>query len=391
MARHHNIPCPAGYKFKTGSDFVSRETACEICPSGSYCPAGSASATACPVGHYCPAGTKYSTEYPCPKGTFNGAASGTSITSCQACTAGKYCPGGTSTPFDCPPGSYCILGTGDPLQSLCPGGTFSGDTALSASSQCSACTAGHYCPVGSIQEIPCPPGTINPNTNKQYISDCLLPAAGTQATTWGNPNSAGSACKAGHYCPVGSFGSPFPCPAGTFTDATDKTQSSDCTTCTAGFACEEGTGTGVKEKIKCAPGYYCPAGTKYPYQYPCPAGKYSAKTDNTASTSCTACTEGYYCLEGSTTPVYECPKGHYCIAGTKTAYETPCPAGTYNHIYKLTKESECFTCPQGHYCEKGSTLPTVCPVGTYAPGTGYKAAHGTTAPEGMYYIVYYNH
>jgi len=335
------------------------------------------------AGHYCLAGTKYATEFPCPKGTYNSATSGTSVASCTTCPAAKYCPGGTSTPFNCPPGSYCLAGTGDPLQSRCPGGTYSGDVARAASSECIACPAGFYCPVGSIHAIPCPPGTINSATNKQYIYDCLLPAAGTQATTWGNSAASGTACLAGHYCPVGSFGAPFPCPAGTFTDATDKTQSSDCTACTAGFACEEGTGAGVKEKLKCAAGYYCPAGTKSPYENPCPEGTYSSNTNNVASGSCTACTAGYYCEEGTTTPVFECPKGHYCPAGTKKATEFPCAAGTYNHITKLTQASECFVCPEGNYCVAGSITPTVCPVGTYAPGTGYQAAHDVSTSDSI--------
>ena len=42
------------------------------------------------------------------------------------------------------------------------------------------------------------------------------------------------------------------------------------------------------------------------------AGTYSASTNNQASTDCTSCTAGYYCLEGTVIPVYECPKGYYC-------------------------------------------------------------------------------
>jgi hypothetical protein len=293
-ALHHNIPCPAGYKYKSGGTQGSRLTICEDCPTGSYCPAGSAVATTCPAGFYCPLNTKYLTEYPCPRGTFNSGTGGTSIAICSPCTAGKYCPEGTSTPLDCPPGSYCPTGTEDPLQSLCPGGTFSGDSPISSSGACSPCPAGFYCPVGSAYPTPCPPGTVNPSTNKQYIYECILPTAGTQATTWGNSNADGDACTAGHYCPIGSFGAPFPCPAGTFTDATNLVQSSQCTQCPATYACESGTGAGVREKLKCAPGHYCPAGTSDPYQYPCPAGRFSANTNNAASTDCSLCTAGFY-------------------------------------------------------------------------------------------------
>lgn len=125
---------------------------------------------------------------------------------------------------------------------------------------------------------------MNPNTGSQYLSECVLPAAGTQATTWGNSAATGTACKAGHYCPVGGFGSPFPCPAGTFTDATNLVEASQCTACPAGSVCEEGTGTGVKEKLKCAAGHYCPEGSIDAYANPCPAGRFSANTDNQAET-----------------------------------------------------------------------------------------------------------
>jgi len=284
--------------------------------------------TPCLLGHYCPARTRYATEFPCPSGTYRSTISATIEADCLPCTAGFFCPQGTANPLPCPPGSYCPSGTGDPLQSLCPGGTYSGDTnaggsGLTATGDCITCDVGHYCPVGSIFPLPCPPGTINSATNKEYLSDCVLPAAGTQATTWRNSNTAGDPCTEGHYCPVGSFGAPFPCPAGTFFDSTTATQSSDCQPCTAGFACEEGTGGTYKAKLKCAAGHYCPLGTADPYQYKCSAGKYSANVNNQADTDCTICPAGYYCLEGSIEPIYECPKGHYCAAGTKTAYETP--------------------------------------------------------------------
>lgn len=115
---------------------------------------------------------------------------------------------------------------------------------------CTTCDAGHYCPVGSIFPLPCPPGTVKPSTGGSSVYDCALPAAGTQATTWGNSNAAGDACKAGHYCPVGSFGQPFPCPAGTYTDATNAADITGCLSCPQSFACEEGTGGAVKAKLK---------------------------------------------------------------------------------------------------------------------------------------------
>ena len=267
------------------------------------------------------------------------------------------------------------------LAARCPGGTYSGDNPLSTAAGCTTCPAGHYCPIGSVSPIPCPPGTISSTTGKQYIYDCATPTGGTLATTWGNSAAAGSGCTQGHYCPVGAS-SPIACPAGTFTDLTNAAAVTDCSACTAGFACEEGTGGTVKEKLNCAAGHYCPAGTSNPYANPCPAGTYSANTDNSVSSNCTACTAGYYCEEGTTAVILECPTGHYCIAGTQTATQYPCPAGTYNHITKLTASSECFTCPAGQYCVAGSVTPTPCPVGTYTNSTGYEAAYDNSTVKG---------
>ncbi len=43
------------------------------------------------LGYYCPTGTKYSTEHPCPAGTFSNLTGVANLTECQACPAGYYC------------------------------------------------------------------------------------------------------------------------------------------------------------------------------------------------------------------------------------------------------------------------------------------------------------
>lgn len=180
---------------------------------------------------------------------------------------------------------YC---TNTPEASRCPPGTYSGDNPISSSGGCTACPAGFYCPIGAIVPVPCPPGTVQPSTNMIYIYDCLAPTAGTQATIWANSNSDGDACTAGHYCPLGGSGSPTACPAGTYTDSTTASSVASCLDCPAGYACEEGTGGTVKLKLNCGAGYYCPLGSSNAYQYPCPAGTYSANIDNTVDTDCTS-------------------------------------------------------------------------------------------------------
>jgi hypothetical protein len=49
----------------------------------------------------------------------------------------------------------------------------------------------------------------------------------------------------------------------------------------------------------------------------------------------------------------------------------------------LIAQDKCFDCPEGHYCEAGSILPTKCPVGTYAPGKNYQAAHDVSTVDAI--------
>lgn len=63
-AFYTKIACPAGYQ--TASAITSHKSylgACELCPAGKYCYAGTVNGGSldCPIGHYCPAGTQYAT------------------------------------------------------------------------------------------------------------------------------------------------------------------------------------------------------------------------------------------------------------------------------------------------------------------------------------------
>ena len=52
---------------------------------------------------------------------------------------------GVSIPTVCPAGSYCPMYTEYATHYLCPPGTYSNNTGLSASSQCTPCEPGMYC------------------------------------------------------------------------------------------------------------------------------------------------------------------------------------------------------------------------------------------------------
>ena len=155
----------------------------------------------CPRGHYCQQGIKYH----CPGGTY-GNTIGLSSSSCTGeCLEGWYCPPGSTQPFQyscissqssagqptatvycpaasvrplptaegyyaisshfergggygaqaiCPRGSHCLEG----VRRLCAAGRYGVHTRETNSSCTGPCTAGYYCPAGSIsdKQIRCP-------------------------------------------------------------------------------------------------------------------------------------------------------------------------------------------------------------------------------------------
>jgi hypothetical protein len=202
------------------------------------------------------------------------------------------------------------------------------------------CTPGHYCPVGSPDQIPCAPGTYMTTTQ---ASECLQCPAGSYCVDGINtPN-----CPAGNYCPAGT-GVVLPeCPIGTFGGSESLDEETDCTPCTGGKYCST-TGLDAPEG-PCDVGFFCTerspsnrpvAGATFG---PCPIG-HSCLSDTTNPAQCTdgtyadeeglsACKEcpaGYACELGDANFTDgECIAGHYCEEGTAIGEETPCPAGTY--------------------------------------------------------------
>jgi hypothetical protein len=169
----------------------------------------------------------------------------------------------------------------------------------------------------SIFPLPCLPGTYKATTG---TGDCTQCPAGYPCPYYGSTTyELGLYCAPGYYCPVGSrFPNEFPCPAGTYSDSITITSASQCTQCPQKFACYAGTNTLTKPRVPCAAGYYCPAGTQYPTQHPCPAGTYSPSTDNYASSQCIVCPPGMYCLQASATPSGQCSPGYYCPQGSSS-------------------------------------------------------------------------
>lgn len=58
----------------------------------------------------------------------------------------------------------------------------------------------------------------------------------------------------------------------------------------------------------------------------------------------------------------ECPDGHYCPAGTGYPFTYPCQAGKYRNNTLGQSGEACILCPSRHYCSSpGTHTPSVCP------------------------------
>lgn len=116
----------------------------------------------CAAGHYCPIRTEYSTQYPCPAGTYTISTSLTAEIGCDECPAGKWCDvGSADDTTDCPKNFYCPAGTTSPI--ACPGGQKS----AAGQSTCVDCGVGHICPQYASEDNPqaCPAGYYMESAN----------------------------------------------------------------------------------------------------------------------------------------------------------------------------------------------------------------------------------
>lgn len=160
--------------------------------------------------------------------------------------------------IDCPAGYYCI-------------------ESIAASGDAAICDYGKYCPIGALEELPCPAGEYQ---DAQGQDACITCEAGNycafEYTLVNTGTSQKHTCPLGYFCPDTFMSAPTPCPIGYYQDTTGQTA---CT--------------------KCPAGYYCPLQAVEDYNsYPCP--------------------DQFYCPEGSSAPIL-CTDGYLCdssVAGS---------------------------------------------------------------------------
>ncbi|CAG5098823.1 Oidioi.mRNA.OKI2018_I69.XSR.g16008.t1.cds [Oikopleura dioica] len=381
--------CPNGHSCGTGIPVpcspgqYSLNGVCTSCSAGNYCPIGSNSQITCPVGHKCPANAFAPTL--CPPGKFQ---TNTGQSSCSDCTPGYTCDGYTKK--TCPVGHFCIDSTISPVP--CPKGEYQDETGQTG---CKTGAAGFYCPPGAIECHLCPAGSY---CNSGTKANC---PAGKYSEEEGRSSQCDEECPLGHYCPAGTS-SPFPCPPGFYQDTIGE---SNCKPCPDGKSCSS-SGL-IKPDRRCDHGHFCSSSSNYPNSWApsttwrgnagnpstmCPAGKYSAKTDNTGESQCETCPAGFYCFPGTgnglINPI-KCPAGYYCEGtqglevrdadgnevdipfkfpldpayGTKPSWETGsgenyrprgCLAGTWSNQTGVSDPNECWVCEQGWMCTFGT-------------------------------------
>ncbi|KAG9482440.1 hypothetical protein GDO78_011238 [Eleutherodactylus coqui] len=390
--------CSSGYWCKEGAtdEHPQDGLSGDICPPGHYCPEG----------FYCPQGTALDWR-PCRPGTYSSELGLENSAGCRVCDGGKYCmsPNSSGVTGDCAEGYYCTAGSqqaepdeerpgsagpcppghfcprGSVIPTPCPLGTFSSRIKLHSEAGCLPCVAGHYCDS---------PGLLLPTGPCTEGFYCISSSISSQLFS---VSPMGGPCPTGHFCPVGSS-APQPCPPGTFNSIERQ---GACQPCTEGFFCLNNTSS--LEGKECPPGFYCPTGTLFPGQFPCPRGTYNLQRGSHLLEDCLPCdpghycdtpgqtqvsglcSEGYFCAQSAKTSTPNegnlgdvCPSGHYCPAGS--AIPHPCPAGSYSNTSGNVGPEACvpceseLLCPVGHHCPPGSSEPRACPMGQFQDKTG---------------------
>ncbi|MGH0137990.1 UNVERIFIED_CONTAM: hypothetical protein FKN15_065321 [Acipenser sinensis] len=330
----------------------------------------------CPLGYYCPWGTAVR----CPAGTYGAKEGLQRERDCSVCPAGASDPG-----WPCARGKFCPAGTMKEMN--CPGGTYTRQQGAASLNECLKCPAGFYCPEETSDPLPCPRGTFNPLQGQDDAMDCRLCYAGKACSQMALPQPDVD-CMEGFTCPPGSSrpnALENACPPGTFSNLNNLTDRSQCGLCPPRHACVRGTGGIQRPPVSCFAGHYCPRGTMFPTQHKCAAGTWSDQTNLVSASECSPCPRGWYCLTGAGLPSGRCSSGHYCPEGTQFGSQFPCPAGTYSTRMGNGQKDDCRVCPEGSYCTEGSAKPTPCPVATYRREEGGKAAEDCTpCPAGYH-------
>ena len=367
------------------------------CEAGHYATDNTGCIPADP-GHYVPSSGQNS-QIPCPIGTYQPNS-------------------GQSECMDASPGYYTIIPTAAIEQYPCHAGTYLPSSGQYAENDtvsgyafdsrlidghgtlvaeiCISNSPGHYSDFGSPDEVPCPPGTYQPNSGYTY---CIQTTPGYFTGDSGNtvetpceggtyqPNPGQSSCffaSPGHQAPPNSL-QQDECTPGTYSDEFGL---EECKMADPGYYVTE---FGATTQTPCLPGEYQPT----PGQTSCIAtysGHYSSEPGTAfqigcepgtfeterGATSCSGVTEpGHYSQLGASSQ-QECEPGTYapysgmgeCLLSDPGSHvplnssldQLPCPPG---HYQPYSGQATCLSAEPGHYSEEGATEQMACQPGSY--------------------------
>ncbi len=225
------------------------------------------------------------------------------------------------------------------------------------------CAAVHYCPAGTETQTqyPCPAGTYNDRIDVHDVKHCLPCPKGFKCGEGStSTNGVMVQCAIGEFCELGSssVSTDIQCPAGTYSPYVQAMSEQDCLPCTPGFFCVKAASG---QKQTCPAGYYCPLGTRYGTQHPCPQGTYSVATGLADVNQCTACGVGNYCPDLAMSSPLQCADGYYNDYTVNALYCDLCPAG----YSCLQANDHPVPCAEGYYSDRGALACTRCPLGHY--------------------------
>jgi len=241
------------------------------------------------------------------------------------------------------------------------GSTFNNET---GKGQCKSCPAGKTIKGFEKDDHDNQDDCVPDCETNQYVnndnSKCLECQDGYSCDGFAQTEcDAGTFCKDGRkkFCPAGKFGEAFNapneaigcsnCTAGRFQIARGQTS---CTKCEAGLYSNKVQQILRTDCKSCTVlGHYCPEGTSFATEFPCPNGTYSNE-DNTKS--CKICTQGLYQPKPGQQSCLGCPIGQFLadqgvssVNHDDTSDCQVCPSNTYND---LPGQEKCKGCPVDH-------------------------------------------
>ena len=347
-------------------------------------------------GHYVPSSGQTS-QIPCPTGTYQ---PNSGQPACMDASPGHYTNVSSAAvqQFPCHAGTH-LPSSGqfaehwdDPTEYTRP---IDGEATIVAEI-CITNSPGHYSDHGSPDEVPCPPGTYQPNPGYTY---CIQTTPGYYTGESGN--TAETPCEGGTYQPNPGQSSCFSASPG-HKASPNSLQQDECTpgTYSDEFGLEEckladpgyyTTEFGATTQTPCLPGEYQPTPGQtsciatYPgfyssepgtaYQLGCEPGTFETER---GATSCSGVTDpGHYSLLGASSQ-QECEPGTYapysamgeCILSDPGSHvplnasldQLPCPPGQYQ---PNSGQSSCLSAEPGHYSGAGATEQVACQPGSF--------------------------